>query len=435
MSRFFRLYEKKRGHRRTGSPAVGNFGEALFFGIFLVVGCATFVFMLVVLVWPEWRANRQFAPTTCVVLGKQPGIKPATENEPAMYRPEIRIRYQADGREFEADSVYDVTQLYSPDRQSVQDIVDEFQVGKEYPAWYDPIDPERAVLVRGYSGWLYLTLLIPLSFIIIGGGRLIYTLLNWNTSAERRALIEQRAAQLDLFEIEAPDRGFPTVPGDANLTNSPGTTLAYRLPIAAATGWTLFAASTACLLWNALVMIFVVMSISSFARGEPNWVLTVFIGPFVAAGIALIVYLVRQVVLANGVGPTRIEISDHPLAPGKPYDIFLSQAGRQEMNSLEVWLACDEKATYHQGTDMRTETRRVYDERCFVREKFEIHQGLPFESRCQVCVPDGAMHSFQADHNEVNWKLIVKGSVVGWSDYERVFQIVVNPVTNGHAPS
>ena len=52
-----------------------------------------------------------------------------------------------------------------------------------------------------------------------------------------------------------------------------------------------------------------------------------------------------------------------------------------------------------------------------------------------MCVPDGAMHSFQADHNEVNWKLIVKGSVVGWSDYERVFQIVVNPVTNGHAPS
>ena len=52
-----------------------------------------------------------------------------------------------------------------------------------------------------------------------------------------------------------------------------------------------------------------------------------------------------------------------------------------------------------------------------MREDFEIHQGLPFESRCQVRVPESAMHSFHANHNEVSWKLIVKGSVVGWPDY------------------
>ena len=38
MSRFIRLYEKKRGHRRTGSKAMGNLGEALFFGTFLALG-------------------------------------------------------------------------------------------------------------------------------------------------------------------------------------------------------------------------------------------------------------------------------------------------------------------------------------------------------------------------------------------------------------
>ena len=42
------------------------------------------------------------------------------------------------------------------------------------------------------------------------------------------------------------------------------------------------------------------------------------------------------------------------------------------------------------------------------------------------------MHSFQSNHNEVNWKLIVKGDVVGWPSYERVFQIVVTPA-NGHS--
>ncbi len=42
------------------------------------------------------------------------------------------------------------------------------------------------------------------------------------------------------------------------------------------------------------------------------------------------------------------------------------------------------------------------------------------------------MHSFQADHNEVSWKLIVKGRVNNWPDYEREFQIVVQP-GNGEA--
>lgn len=431
MSRFFRLYEKKRGNRRTGSKTVGNVGEALFFGIFFAVGCAAFAYMLVALVWPEWRANRQFEPTTCVVIAKQVGSKPATEVEPAQFRPEFRLRYEADGRQYVAEEVYEVTNLYSPDEAKVKAILDRFKIGREYPCWYDPINPGRVVLVQGYSGWLYVLLLIPLSFVIIGGGRMVYTLVHWNASDERRSVLDQRAAHLDLFEVEHGERPFPTVPADDHFTNSPGTTLAYRLPISTTAGWKLFAAAAACLLWNALTAVLVAVAVRGLAAGEPDWVLIVSLTPFVAGGIALVAYLVRQILVTTGVGPTRIEISDHPLTPGKPYELFLSQAGRLTMRSLEVWVACDERATYHQGTDTRTETRRVYEARCFLRENFQIHQGLPFESRCQVCVPQGAMHSFQADHNEVSWKLIVKGSLNNWPDYQREFQIVVNPDTNG----
>lgn len=430
MSRFIRLYEKKRGDRRTGSKAVGSLGEALFFGAFFVLGFGTFAYMIGALAWPEWRANRQFAPATCELLDKREGESVA-QDESATFRPAFKIRYRVNDEPYVEDGVYDVTQHLMPDRQAVQAILNQFEIGQEYPCWYDPIDPHRVVLVRGYSPWLYVSLLIPLSFMIIGGGRLIYTLFHWNTSEERRSLLTQRAAQLDLFEVESEQREFPTVPTDANLTNSPGTTLAYRLPITTTAGWTLFAASAACAVWNGIVMIFVGMAFSSFARGEPDWMLTLFIIPFVLFGIALLAYLIRQVMITTGVGPTRVEISAHPLSPGVPYDIFLSQAGRLTMNWLEVWLACDEKATYRQGTDTRTETRRVYEDRCFVRTDFEIHQGLPFESRCQVRVPETAMHSFHADHNEVRWKLLVKGSVIGWPDYQREFQIVVSPATNG----
>jgi hypothetical protein len=365
-----------------------------------------------------------------VVTDKQVREQSPSETEPATYLPAIGIHYRIDDRDYHAET-YDVTQTYSTDRAAVEALVDQFEVGKKYTCWYDPLDPHRAVLVRGYSGWLYLLLLIPVSFIAIGTGGLIITFLNWNTSAEWRAVRERRAAEVDLFEVGTSDRNFPTVPANANQTNSPGTTLAYRLPIATTTNWRLFAAGLAAFLWNGIVAIFAILAVRSHTRGEPDWMLTAFVVPIAIGGMGLIAYFVRQFLITTGVGPTRIEISDHPLVPGKTYDILLTQAGRLTMNSLEVWLACDEKATYHQGTDTRTETCRVYQERCFHQEDFQIHQGLPFEQRCQIEVPATAMHSFHANHNEVSWKLVVKGNVVGWRDYQRVFQIVVNPATNG----
>ncbi len=434
MSRLFRLYEKKRGGRRTGSKTVGSFGEALFFGIFFVVGCGTMAYMLVALAWPEWRANRQFEETTCVLVGKRVGSKETAEGEPVQFRPEFALKYEAAGRAREADGVYDVTNLYSSDEAGVKSVIEQFEVGKKYPCWYDPLDPQRVVLVRGYSLWLYVSLLIPLSFIVIGGGRMIYELAHWNASEERRSVLDSAAA-VDWFEAEAGERHFPNVPDGSNQTNSPGTKLAYRLPISATFGWTLFAAMAACILWNALVAGFVVMVVRDIALGEPDWVMALTLLPFAAGGVWLIVYFSRQILVATGVGPTRLEISDHPLVPGMPYEVFLSQAGRLNMRSLEVWLACDERATYHQGTDTRTEIRRVYEYRCFVREDFEIPQGLPFESRCQVQVPEGAMHSFLAIYNEVSWKLIVRGHVKGRPKFEREFQIVVHPALAGQLVS
>ncbi len=199
MSRFFRLYEKKRGNRRTGSPTVGNLGEALFFGIFFIVGCAALAYMLVVLVWPEWRANRQFDETTGTIVEKRVASPPREvwaerELESATFRPEFKVRYETEDGIYEADNVYDATNLYSADEAAARAILDEFEIGHQYPCWYDPLRPGRVVLVRGYSAWLYVSLLIPLSFIVIGGGRMIYALVHWNASEERRSVMDQRRA-------------------------------------------------------------------------------------------------------------------------------------------------------------------------------------------------------------------------------------------------
>ncbi len=68
-----------------------------------------------------------------------------------------------------------------------------------YPCWYDPTNPYVAVLVRGYHRWVWWAFTVPASFVVIGAGGLIYTLLQWGKSAEQRAVMAQRAQERDFF--------------------------------------------------------------------------------------------------------------------------------------------------------------------------------------------------------------------------------------------
>jgi hypothetical protein len=417
-----RLYGKKRGNRRTGSGRIGRLGMSLFFGAFLVMGMAFFALLINVLVLPEWRANNRFVQHRCRVLQERLA---ESENEQT-YRPEFLIAYEIDGQEY-STWTYDVTKAYSGDRAAQRAILEEFDVGGEYPCWYDPDEPQTAVLKRDYTWYSWIMLLLPLTFVIIGGGGLIYQALNWGTSTERRLDLARRVSRMELFEPGDLSDGFPTVPGEGNLTNSPGTRLAYRLPISVSPGWALAAIVAACLFWNGMVSIFVTIAVRGHLAGEPDWFLSLFLVPFLLIGLGLIFFTVRQLLITSGVGPTLVEISDHPLVPGGEYEIMLSQSGRLSMNSLVVLLRCQEEATYQQGTNSRTETSTVYEQEVFRREGFEIHQGIPFEAGATLTIPTSAMHSFKTARNAVVWKLVVRGDVAGWPDYERDFPLLVYP--------
>jgi hypothetical protein len=96
-------------------------------------------------------------------------------------------------------------------------------------------------------------------------------------------------------------------------------------------------------------------------------------------------------------------------------------------------LTCEEAVTYRQGTNTRTETRQVFRQDLFHRENFVIQGGLPFETEFVLSLPVGVMHSFKAEHNEINWSLVVEGEVAGWPDYKRSFPLIVRP-GQGSAP-
>ena len=429
MARSFRFYEKKRGNRRTGSNTLGSVGEGLFFGLFFLLGCIGLALILVTLVIPEWRVNHQFVEQTCLVVDK--GIGQVKDDGGTLYRPEIKIRYQVGGQTY-FTTTYDIRNAYSSGQDDKQAVLDRFAKGQEHRCWYDPADPSVAVLVRGYNWWVWLLFVVPVSFILIGGGGLFYTMLHWGKSAERRAAIARRAAELPLFEADGNSKSeFPNIPPGVDVTDSAGTTLAFRLPVAASRAWALLASLVLCVFWNGVVSIFLIIAVGSHLEGNPDWALTVFVIPFLLVGLGAIYFFVRQLLVATGTGPTLVEISGHPLHPGESYDLFLSQSGRLKINALEVLLVCDEEATYRQGTNTRTQSQRVYRQQVFRREQFEIRRDAPFDARCQIKVPAGAMHSFKAGHNEVNWKIIVKGDVAGWPDYQRSFPVIIHPNSNG----
>jgi hypothetical protein len=432
LARGFRLYGKKRGHRRTGSPALGTLGEAVFFAALVVIGCASLVLLFNTLVVPEWRVNHEFAETTCKVLDTQIVETPGEDGP--LYRPEFKIEYEVAGVEYR-DWHYDIHRA-SVARANAQAVLDRFELfaasHKTYPCWYDPADPSVVVLVRGIPWWVWLIFTVPASFVVIGAGGLLYTLLRWGKSAERRAALAQRVQESELFGGNSRGQSvFASVPPGADMTNSPGTRLKFRLPMVTSPGWALFGALALCVVVNGIVSVLAVVAIRDHVAGKPDWAWTLFTIFFALIGLGTIVVFLRRLWATTGVGPTLVEISEHPLQPGGQYRLFLSQSGRLTVNALRACLTCEEAVTYRQGTNARTETREVFRQELFCRENFEIHGGMPFELEFELSLPAGAMHSFRAEHNEINWSLVVHGEMAGWPDYMRSFPLVVRPAQGG----
>jgi len=425
LARSFRLFEKKRGHRRTGSKQLGRLGELGVSALFLLAGCLFFGLVLHHWFLPAWKVNRRFVETGCLVLDKR--LAQSQKDGGAVYRPEIQIEYRVEGTTYRIWT-YSLPNLTSGDLAEKQEILSGFHVGQEYACWYDPTSPSTAVLVRGFSWSIWLAFVVPVSFILLGGVGLVHALLRAGTSAERRAALAKRAAKIDLFDAgrgKAAD--YPTVPDSATINDSPGTRLAYRLPLRDSPAWPLVVLGATAAGWNLIVGVFVAVAVSGYVQGQPDWILSISLVPFLAIGIGLLVYFVYRILLANGIGPTLIEISEHPFAPGGRYSLFVSQAGRLRFSAFTVSLVSEEEATYRQGTDTRVERRTVFRQEIFRREGFEIHRGTPLEVACELDVPGRAMHSFRARHNEVRWKLTVEGRLAGWPGYRRDFPVIVRP--------
>ncbi len=423
-SRFSSFFVKKRGERRTGARWVGSAGLTLFFASLLVIGACILAAVFTFLFLPEVAANRRFVRHTCRVVDKN--VDTRVSDEIRSSRPQIEIEYTVAEVPYRIWT-YDLTQAYSADPTYSKQIVNQFEVGEQYPCWYDPYDPSRAVLVLQYTKYVWLMLLLPAIFLALGGTGLALSLSRWGVSDERRAAMARRAMDLDPFDRGAGLAVFPHIPDDGPLTDSPGTTLAFRLPMSDPQGRILTALIVGCVLWNAMVSVFLTLAIESLGHQRIDWMLLVVSVGFALLGGWLVVICFRRILDHTAMGRTLVEISDHPLYPGGTYQVFVVQSGRLTLRKFKVLVVCEETATYQEGTNPRTESRRVYSSELVSREKIQVQPGAPLEVTCEFELPEGAMHSFKSSNNSIDWQIVIEGRPRRLDRYERSFPVVVYP--------
>ncbi len=426
-----RFFAKKRGHRRTGAREWGAFGDGLFHGMLLLGGLFFGALLATGVAAPEWRINHDYVESTGTILAK--GLARSAREDPPgtvaeTWQPRLRVRYTTVDGVREAWTRGSAAQT-TTDRESALRGLTAWKLGSQSKCWYDPAAPDTVVLERGYNWWLWLlALLLPGALVLIGGSGLVRALRSWGRSEECRAASAGLAELLDPLAHPPPTSpGHPAVPSWDDLVNSPGTLLKYRLPIESAEHWTLVGFGLFALLWNAVLVVLAVGAGLDLIGGRIDWWLFALLGPFLVIGIGGIVLFVRSLFLATVVGPTQVEISDHPLVPGGQYDVLLAQGGTGVFRQLQMSLELEEQATFRQGTDTRTERVTIW-----CRPLVDCRDVSPapesrFETRTSFGIPADAMHSFTSPHNAVQWRLVVRGVTDRRPAFVRVFPVVVFP--------
>lgn len=388
----------------------------------LVVGGIWLAVLTVTILLPEWRVNHEYRQTVCTVIDKRVAVE-STEDGPLRFRPEVQIEYAVAGRKF-VTTTYDAGGEFLAEEAEAEKLLEPFPLGDECPCYYDPVRPRVAVLVRGYDWWNWLHLLIPISCILVFGSQFVYSLFQMSTSAERRAALTQRVERFDPFDAPEARNEYPFVPQLMDVMNSPGTTLRFRLPSRTLPVGHLLGYFVALAVWGVFAGWFFVDHVVA----DRAWWILIVGGVVVLAVAGVLVRLAwREFTVTFGIAPTRVEVSDLPLLPGKEYSLRVVQPGRVSLASFEIILACDERAVFLQGTDTRTEEVRVWESVLAIEREARAVRGEPFTVDLSFGVPGTAMHSFKAPHNEVQWKLVVQGTTPRRLTFRRVFPLVVYP--------
>ncbi len=101
------------------------------------------------LMLPQLRVNYFYANTTCSILAKK--LEPLSKfsTNPG-YQPKFLAMYQVNNKIY-TNWTFDILNTIYTNPDAYKNAMNEIKVDKYYTCWYDPLDPRKVILKRGWD--------------------------------------------------------------------------------------------------------------------------------------------------------------------------------------------------------------------------------------------------------------------------------------------
>jgi hypothetical protein len=370
----------------------------LFFAVFLAAGVAFGVAMFGrplqhIISARDWRS------ASCEILSST--VNTIEGDDGSTYRVDVTYRYYVDDRSYIGDR-YQFSEMSSSGYRRKAAIVARLRPGTRTECWVNPANPGEAVIERGLTADLWFVLL-PLVFIIIGGGGIYFAAIGRGRSG---ALTSAKPTTTGATYTKAV-RGAE--PATLRPKYGRGAKLAAFIVIA--------------LFWNGILSLFLYDLLSPSRSGNFQWFLALFLIPFILIGIGLVALAIRQALQLSNPRPN-VRVNKSPVALGDVLRVDWSMEGRVEkLTRFTIVLEAREEATYTRGTDRVTDTN-VF---ATIPVANQMRPEIARAGSATATIPADTMHSFDAAHNKVVWAVRVRGDVQNWPNSDDEFPITVAP--------
>lgn len=327
----------------------------------------------------DWRVFNVYAPSQCTVTGK--GViasttdigQGRTRRTMTTFRPQYMFEHDVNGKH--------VTAIGSDNLDGVMGGADVFNVGQTYPCWYDPADPQDAVLARQVRPLFYSMALVPLLFLVVGANFLVVAL------RPRGAITLADGGKADM--------------------------LAVRLAPELSRTSTLVAMTILFVLFTAGLLAALVWILQDMSRLEGWWF---FLALAIAAEVGLIRFTLGAAMGMRIPDPI-VEIDREPVQRGDAIKVSIRQPGPARFDVFRVSIACE-----RQGKSAGKGSRKVL----MMQKDLQVDEHSTFAKLLEGAIDADAPASDKSLQTLVTWKVGVertKKRVLGL-EREYVFRVV-----------
>lgn len=384
---------------QTAHPHHRSIFTILIGALFALIGLLLTAFFSIPL-WMELSELPSYVPIPATVLHSE--VK-THSGDNTTYSVHIRYRYRMNGLDYESDR-YSLHKFSSSSYADKARTVADFPPGRTFTCYVSPTHPERAVIRQGWQ-WSYLLTGAPLVFLVAG-----LALVGFGIKGPSPPILSQ-----------------PTTRRSAGLV--PG--LPTELKPQQTSGTRFFGVLTAALFWNGITGIFVWQAWQSFAQGEPEWLLALFIVPFVIIGLLLIAGTVyAAAALWNPSFNVRLI---PPAAIGLPLRLeWACRGSTARIAALRLTLIGQEVMIYSSGSGKNRKTHELRS--TFYRQTLTDTTERPLfaSGTIEVLLPsDGVLPSLDGNVCRVEWTLKLSACIPHWPDVRADFILPIEPFPTG----